>query len=268
MTPQERVIATAKAEVGYLEKATNSQLDDKTANAGSNNYTKYARDLDKIGTVYNYPKQGYAWCDIFVDWCFIQTFGLDIAMRMLNQPYKGAGAGATYSAQYFKSAGRFYTRDPQPGDQIFFTATTAGQYSHTGLVVAVDNERVYTVEGNTSGASGVVANGGGVAAKSYSLLYSRIGGYGRPKWELVPDEDDDIDDSGDDVMDYKTFVGYMARYESELADKAASTWAEDSIAKAVKAGALKGDELGRMMAQKGVTRQELAVILDRLGLFE
>ena len=39
----ERLIATAMAEEGYLEKASNSQLDSKTANAGSNNYTKYAR---------------------------------------------------------------------------------------------------------------------------------------------------------------------------------------------------------------------------------
>lgn len=42
----DRVIEVAKAEVGYKEKASNSNLDDKTANAGSNNYTKYARDFD------------------------------------------------------------------------------------------------------------------------------------------------------------------------------------------------------------------------------
>ena len=43
----ETLIKIAEAEVGYLEKASNSQLDDKTANAGSNNYTKYARDFDE-----------------------------------------------------------------------------------------------------------------------------------------------------------------------------------------------------------------------------
>lgn len=47
LTAIKRLIATAKAEEGYLEKATNAQLDSKTANAGSNNWTKYARDLDK-----------------------------------------------------------------------------------------------------------------------------------------------------------------------------------------------------------------------------
>jgi hypothetical protein len=53
LTAIERLIATAKAEEGYLEKATNAQLDSKTANAGSNNWTKYARDLDNIGNIYN-----------------------------------------------------------------------------------------------------------------------------------------------------------------------------------------------------------------------
>lgn len=39
------LIATAKAEIGYLEKRSNANLDDKTANAGSGNYTKYWRDI-------------------------------------------------------------------------------------------------------------------------------------------------------------------------------------------------------------------------------
>ena len=38
----DQVIKIAKAEVGYLEKASNSMLDSKTANAGNKNYTKYA----------------------------------------------------------------------------------------------------------------------------------------------------------------------------------------------------------------------------------
>ena len=41
MTAIDKLIQTADNEVGYLEKSSNSQLDDKTANAGMNNYTKY-----------------------------------------------------------------------------------------------------------------------------------------------------------------------------------------------------------------------------------
>ena len=45
------VLAIAAAEIGYHEKKSNSQLDNPTANAGSANYTKYARDFDE-----KYPK--------------------------------------------------------------------------------------------------------------------------------------------------------------------------------------------------------------------
>lgn len=41
----EKVISLAKDEIGYLEKASNSNLDSKTGNAGYNNYTKYWRDI-------------------------------------------------------------------------------------------------------------------------------------------------------------------------------------------------------------------------------
>ena len=121
MTAVERLIATARAEIGYVEKKSNSQLDDKTANAGSNNWNKYARDLDALGVVYNGKKNGYAWCDIFVDWCFIHTFGLETGVALLCQEKNGCGAGCTYSARYYKQQGRFHTTDPKPGDQIFFS---------------------------------------------------------------------------------------------------------------------------------------------------
>ncbi len=183
MTAIEKLIQTAKNEIGYLEKRTNSQLDDKTANAGYNNYTKYARDLDNIG-FYNGPKNGYAWCDCYVDWCFVKTFGVDMAMKLTGQSKGCAGAGCTYSAGYYKSMGRFYTKNPQPGDQIFF-GTSQSNMTHTGIVTKVSGGRVYTIEGNTSSAAGVVANGGAVRDKSYALTYPSIQGYGRPRWDLV-----------------------------------------------------------------------------------
>ena len=63
-----KVLAVAAAEIGYKEKASNAQLDDKAANAGSANYTKYARDFDqKYPKWYNGKKNGFAWCDMFVD---------------------------------------------------------------------------------------------------------------------------------------------------------------------------------------------------------
>ena len=115
----EKLLNIAKNEIGYLEKKTNSQLDDKTANAGKGNYTKYARDLDNIPGFYNGKKNGYAWCDVFVDWCFVQAYGVDKAKELLLQPNQSLGAGCTYSARYYKNAGQFHST-PKVGDQIFF----------------------------------------------------------------------------------------------------------------------------------------------------
>lgn len=178
-----KVIDIALAQVGYLEKASNSQLDSKTANAGNKNFTKYARDLDAIPGFYNGKKQGFAWCDTMTDWCFVQAYGVENAKKLLCQPDKSLGASCTYSASYYRKAGRFYEKDPKIGDQIFFKSGSS--IVHTGLVYNVDSKKVYTVEGNTSGASGVIANGGGVCRKSYDLTYSKIAGYGRPDYSIV-----------------------------------------------------------------------------------
>ena len=171
-----KVIAVAVAEIGYKEKKSNSQLDDKTANAGSGNYTKYARDFDqKYPKWYNGKKNGYAWCDMFVDWCFLTAYGYDNALRLLCQPEKSAGAGCTYSLRYFKNKGQFHTSGPKPGDQIFF-GTSQSDSTHTGIVEKVTASKVYTIEGNTSDQ---------VARRNYALTNSRILGYGRPAYDAV-----------------------------------------------------------------------------------
>lgn len=177
----QRVIDLANGEVGYLEKASNANLDDKTANAGKANYTKYARDMDKVTGYFNGRKQAVAWCAVFVNWLFYQLFGM-AAKKMLFQPDSGnCAAGCGSARSYFNKNGHLFNT-PEPGDQIFFWSSDKSSVSHTGLVVGVDSERVYTIEGNTSDGTSVIANGGAVCAKSYPLGYQRIAGYGRPDW--------------------------------------------------------------------------------------
>ena len=146
----EKVILIAKNEEGYLEKKSNNQLDNKTANAGSANYTKYWRDIKP-------DYQGQPWCAAFISWCFMKAFGLDNAKKLLKHwPYV-----------YCPTLGKLFTRNANPkiGDVVIFYHN--GMFTHTGLVTAVIGDRFYTIEGNTSGASGIIANGGGVCAKSY-----------------------------------------------------------------------------------------------------
>ena len=173
----DKVLRVAESEIGYLEKKSNSDLDSKTANAGNGNWTKYARDLQSwTGRKDIYPNAA-AWCDMFVDWCLITAFGINTAKQMIG----GWSAYTPTSAQYYKNMGRWY-RNPQVGDQIFFK--NSKRICHTGLVYKVAGGYVYTIEGNTSGANGVVSNGGGVCKKHYAVGNSRIAGYGRPNYAL------------------------------------------------------------------------------------
>ena len=146
----EKVILIAKNEEGYLEKKSNSQLDSKTANAGSANFTKYWRDIEP-------SYQGQPWCAAFVSWCFMKAFGQEKAKKLLKHwPYV-----------YCPTLGNLFTRNANPkiGDIVIFYHN--GTFTHTGIVTAVIGDRFYTIEGNTSGASGIIANGGGLCEKSY-----------------------------------------------------------------------------------------------------
>ena len=171
-----KVIDIALNEELYLEKASANNLDSKLANAGDKNYTKYSRDLVKlIGSPY---AQGVAWCDIFVDWCFIQAYGKDTAKKLLG----GWSAYTPTSAQYFKNMNQ-WSSTPSVGAIIFFRNDV--RICHTGIVYKVDATKVYTIEGNTAsqGTDVVVPNGGGVFKKSYLLTNPAIAGYGVPKYD-------------------------------------------------------------------------------------
>lgn len=163
MNQIEQIITFAASQVGYEESGTN--------------ITKYAEEIDRdYPDFYNGKKQGAAWCDIFVDYCFLHEFGEEQALYMLCQPKKSTGAGCKFSAQFYKSAGR-WSNDPEVGDQIFFYSN--GDINHTGLVASVDSSAVHTIEGNASD---------GVRTRSYSKTDERIAGYGRPRYSDIQPE--------------------------------------------------------------------------------
>lgn len=261
------LLAAARAEVGYLEKASNKDLDDKTANAGRNNYTKYARDLDKLG-VYNGGKNGYSWCDVFADWCFITAFGVTNGMKLLCQPMGGLGAGCRFSRDYYKAAGRFTKGRPEAGYQIFFT-TNGSNVAHTGIVSRVGVSTVYTIEGNTSTGRGVIANGGGVCEKSYPINDKSIIGYGMPDWSILPD--DDISNTEDDEdMTKDDFRTMFTEIRKELQDndaggysKAARDWAKNN-GLVEGNGTTIGDEPNYMW-QDFLTREQFVTVLYRFA---
>jgi hypothetical protein len=170
MNAIDKLIQIAKNENGYLEKASNSQLDSKTANAGENNYTKYWRDVKP-------SYQGQPWCAGFVSWCFMKAFGQEKAKELLKHwPYV-----------YCPTMANLFTlnSNPKAGDIVIFKHN--GEFTHTGIVIKVSGDRFWTVEGNTSGGSTIIANGGGVCQKSY--YNSNLPGtkFCTPNYSLVKD---------------------------------------------------------------------------------
>lgn len=196
-----KLLEIAIAELGYKEKETNSQLDDKTANAGDGNWTKYARDLYAAG-YYQANKNGYAWCDMWVDWVFLQLAGSKEKGEWLECQTGLYGAGCEWSSNCYRWADRF-DKNPQPGDQIFFG--TAGSEEHTGIVEKIENGMVHTIEGNASNM---------VKRCTYSLTSSKIVGYGHPRFDAET-EVEEVDEpitgtpSTGSVEDEKTIWNFL-----------------------------------------------------------
>lgn len=127
-------------------------LYDKTAGASSGNVTKYWEEIK--------PEwQGQPWCAIFVTWVFTKAFGKDRAKQLLRH----------YPYTYCPTMAGLFTlySNPKVGDIVLFKKN--GVFAHTGIVVGVNENQFTTIEGNTSGASSVIDNGGGVCQKTYKL---------------------------------------------------------------------------------------------------
>lgn len=159
------------------------------------NWTIFADRLDKVH-YFNTNKQSYEWCLTYAIYCLFVNCEGDSAdyddydrkadcLNFTYEPYKDNCACAAWAAAgYFKSAGQWY-KTPKIGDFIFFKNSKyktdynpEGIY-HGGLVIDVDDNRVYTSEGNknTGGSPGIVGE------YDYSLNYNAIEGYGRPYYD-------------------------------------------------------------------------------------
>lgn len=148
----------------YLEKATLVYLDDFQRNAGYNNYTKFARDVNSWGQP---GCQGQPWCAVYQFWKLVKVFGLKKALQIM-----GGGFYNCQSVTRHAKENGTWKKTPKKGALIIFR-----NGAHIGSVRTYDTKYVYTNEGNTSSAPGVVANGGSCRNKKYKLTDSAIDGY-------------------------------------------------------------------------------------------
>ena len=148
-----KIIEIAKAEIGVTESPKNS------------NKQKYGKE---------YGVNGTAWCCQFVWWVFKHANASPL--------FYGGGKTAWVPSvrKHYTQKGKWIRRGngtPKPGDIIIFgNRDDSGSGKHIGIVTKVTSSTVYTIEGNTT-KSGFSANGGMVAAKSYSRTNSNIAGY-------------------------------------------------------------------------------------------
>lgn len=165
------MIQLGKSEEGYIEKASNYQLNDKSANKGSNNYTKYARDVNAAGLM---GCQAQPWCCTFQFWLEMQEFGLNTALshwNMTKSTYVGYKCFATYNA--FKQAGKV-GMTPKLGAVVIF------DFSHAGRVINIYSKNGQKwwdcLEGNTS-SNLSDRNGGQVKIKTRPWNDSSVKGF-------------------------------------------------------------------------------------------
>ena len=172
-----QLVAIADAEIGYHEKASNSNLDSKTANSGNKNFTKYGRDLFNAG-FFNGNKNGFDWCAQFPTWCAWKLTGKNKKKAEYLLCVGGdLSAGCGFALKYYKQAGRF-SKTPRVGDQIFFKYSNDDSTAdHTGIVVRVTDGLIETIEGNS---------GGEVKRKAYQRTDKTIIGYGHPRYDEEP----------------------------------------------------------------------------------
>jgi hypothetical protein len=258
-----KVLNIASAEVGYLEKKSSSSLDDKTANAGKNNYTKYWRDIKP-------SYQGQPWCAAFVTWCMEKAFGKDNAAKLLKHyPYVYCPIMANLFTLYTK---------PQKGDIVIFYR--GGTYAHTGLVETVNGNYITTIEGNTSGGSTIIANGGGVFRKTYNINNLPGTKFCRPDYESIESEElsmaqyDELKKAIETVSEENAELkkqiaelriknGYYNYIDGNMPDSYRPT-----IQKLVNAGFLQGNEKGELMLTTDMMRMLtiLCRILEKKGI--
>lgn len=148
----------------YLEKRTNAYLDDFQKNAGYNNYTKFARDVNSWGQP---GCQAQPWCAEYQFWKLVNVLGITKALQIMG----GGFYNCKSITNHAKSNGTWHS-SPKVGALVIFR-----NGSHVGSVRSFNSTTVYTNEGNTSSVAGVVANGGAVRNKSYAINDSAIDGY-------------------------------------------------------------------------------------------
>ena len=135
---------------------------------GSNNIIEIARNEignkggEKYWRWYGF-NQRVNWCAIFVSWCANESGIINNTIPRFSL--------CTDGVKWYKGHSKWKNKSciPQTGDIIFFDWNTDGHVQHVGIVEKVENDKVYTIEGNSKDE---------VRSKKYNINNTSIYGYG------------------------------------------------------------------------------------------
>lgn len=140
------IVAVALSQAGYHESNDMLDLSGETLE-GYGDFTEYCR----------WHGYYYGWCALFISWCARQA---QIPESIISNNSLADGTGGNFGE---KNVYAFSEHEPQKGDIVYIDNDSDPEADHVGIVYAVDDDYIYTVEGNTSN-------------RVYDIKYSRESG--------------------------------------------------------------------------------------------
>ena len=145
-----------------------------------NGYTGYRGSALPDGTRYG-GELGERWCSEYYSY-------------VIDKHLKGVGHRSNVSKviSYFKGKGGFikitdplgYARSYRPGDYMAMDTNDDGKKNHSALFLAYDvaNDRIWTVDGNTTGGGRLAGNESAVRLRKPEVVH----GWGRIRYNMLP----------------------------------------------------------------------------------
>lgn len=124
---------TARELINIARKEIGTMEDPKGSNKIKYNTAYYSQAVSG---------DSYAWCAVFVWWCFKQAGAPELY-------YDGKKTAYVPTLDYWGREKHLTVTDPQPGDLIIFDWNHNGSGQHVGICTGSDVQTVKTIEGNT-----------------------------------------------------------------------------------------------------------------------
>lgn len=150
----QRLLKIAQNEIGYHDV---------------NGISKYYLDL--------FPTQKpLPWCLVFIEWLFIQAYGVDNALKMLHLSNGKFITSVPSMVTYIKQANKWHSRMIKPGWLLFLRMSNEWT-NHVELIIGTTKSGIISIGGNCSGE---------VKLNTYNRDDIRVSGYGEPDYSFLP----------------------------------------------------------------------------------